>query len=54
MALDPLVSLLMVVFSNVPEQDGAMGERMVRTSLTRPDLSSASFPTRRVVGHVSP
>jgi hypothetical protein len=36
------------------DKDGAMGESMVRKSLKRHYLSSATFPKRRFVGKVSP
>jgi len=42
----------MVMLDNFPEKGGSMGERRVRKSLKRQNLSSASFPKRFLLGRV--
>src|SRR6266436_6010691 len=41
-----------VMLDNFPEKGGLMGERRVRKSLKRQNLSSASFPKKRLLGRV--
>ena len=44
---------VMVMLDNFPEKGGSMGARRVHKSLKRQNLSSASFPKRRLLGRVS-
>src|SRR6266436_147820 len=41
-----------VMHDNFPEKGGLMGERRVRKSLKRQNLSSASFPKKLLLGRV--
>ena len=43
---------VMVMLDNFPEKGGSMGERRVRKSLKRQNLSSASFPKKLLLGRV--
>jgi hypothetical protein len=45
---------VIVMLDNFPEKGGSMGERGVRKSLKRQNLSSASFPRRSFLGRVDP
>jgi hypothetical protein len=40
----------MVILDNFPEKAGSKGDHRVHKSLQRPNLSSASFPKRRLLG----